>query len=198
VVPGFTSVEVLVVDDGSTDGTAAVARARRARVVRLPAHRGLAAAFRAGLDAALATGADVIVNTDADHQYRGSDVARVAAAVATGEADVVVGERAPAGLAHPRLRRAGSSLVRHASRTDVRDATSGLRGFSRAAAEAVVVTSSFTYTLETLIRAGRAGVRVSGLPVGTNPVTRPSRLFGSPWEYVGRCAPSVVRSWLAA
>ena len=198
-VPGFDSVVWLVVDDGSADRTAAVAREHRAdAVLTLPAHRGLAAAFRAGRDAALALGADVIVNTDADHQYRGADVARVAAPVLAGAADVVVGERDPAGLRHPRLQRAGSALVRRVSGTDVRDATSGLRAFSREAARALEVTSSFTYTVETLIRAGRSGMAVAGVPVGTNPATRPSRLFGSPWVYVGRTGPSILRLWLTA
>jgi glycosyltransferase involved in cell wall biosynthesis len=198
-VPGFHSVEWVVIDDGSVDRTASVALAHGADlVVRLPAHRGLAAAFRAGLEASLALGADVIVNTDADHQYPGDDVARVAAPVLAGQADLVVGERDPAGLSHPRLQRAGSALVRKASRTAVRDATSGLRALSRDCARAVEVTSSFTYTVETLIRAGRAGSRVVGVPVGTNPVTRPSRLFASPWVYVGRTGPSILRLWLTA
>ncbi len=123
-VPGAGAVAWLVVDDGSSDATAAVALAHGAdRVVRLPVHLGLAAAFRAGLDAALAMGADVVVNTDADHQYRGADVARVAAPVLAGEADLVIGERDPARLRHPRLQRAGSALVRRASGTTVRDAT---------------------------------------------------------------------------
>jgi hypothetical protein len=168
------------------------------RVVRLPVHRGLAAAFRAGLETSLELGADVVVNTDADHQYRGDDVARIAAPVLAGEADLVVGERDPAGLRHSHLQRAGSALVRRASRTAVRDATSGLRAFSREAARALEVTSSFTYTVETLIRAGRAGMPVSGVPVATNPATRPSRLFASPWVYVGRTGPSILRLWLTA
>ena len=198
-VPGAGAVAWLVVDDGSSDATAAVARAHGAdRVVRLPVHLGLAAAFRTGLEAALAMGADVVVNTDADHQYRGVDVARVAAPVLSGEADLVIGERDPSHLRHPRLQHAGSALVRRASGTTVRDATSGLRAFSREAARRVEVTSTFTYTLETLIRAGRGGMAVAGVPVATNPATRPSRLFASPWEYVGRTGPSILRLWLTA
>ena len=198
-VPGFDSVEWIVVDDGSTDATARVAAAHGAdAVVRLPVHRGLAAAFRAGLETSLARGADVIVNTDADHQYRGSDIARVAGPVLAGEADLVIGERDPAGLRHPRLQRAGSALVRRASGTGVRDASSGLRALRRGAAQSLEVTSSFTYTVETLIRAGRTGMTVAGVPVVTNPATRPSRLFRSPWIYVGRTGPSILRLWLTA
>ena len=198
-VPGFERVEWLVVDDGSVDRTAAVARAAGAdHVVRLERHRGLAAAFRAGLDAALARGADVVVNTDADHQYRGADVPRLTAPVLGGTADMVVGERDPAGVRHPRLQRAGSALVRRASGTPVRDAASGFRALSADAARALEVTSSFTYTAETLIRAGRAGMRVAGVPVGVNPPLRPSRLCASPWGYVGRAAPAILLVWLRA
>ena len=195
-VPGFACVEWLVVDDGSVDATADVAAAGGAGVVRLGAHRGLAAAFRAGLEASLARGADVIVNTDADHQYRGADVARLTAPVLAGRADMAVGERDA--VRHRRLQRAGSALVRRASATGVRDATSGFRALSAEAARALEVTSSFTYTVETLIRAGRAGMVVTGVPVAVNPPLRPSRLFGSPWAYVGRTGPAILRLWLTA
>jgi glycosyltransferase involved in cell wall biosynthesis len=198
-VVGFERVEWLVIDDGSADRTAAVAAAHGAdQVLRLPTHVGLARAFRAGLDEALARGADVIVNTDADHQYRGADLARLVAPVRDGWADLVVGERDGDALRHPRLQRLGSRVVRAASGVAVRDATSGFRAYSRAAAAALEVTSTFTYTVETLIRAGRGGLAVAGVPVGTNPQTRPSRLYGSPWAYVGRTGPSIVRLWLRA
>jgi glycosyltransferase involved in cell wall biosynthesis len=199
IVTGFQQVQWLVIDDGSADGTAAVAAAHGAdHVLRLPRHMGLAQAFRAGLDAALALGADVVVNTDADHQYRGADLDRLVAPVLRGQADLVVGERNPSALRHPRLQRWGSLVVRAASGIAVRDATSGFRAYSRAAATALEVTSSFTYTVETLIRAGRSGLAVAGVPVGTNPQTRPSRLYGSPWAYVGRTGPSILRLWLRA
>jgi glycosyltransferase involved in cell wall biosynthesis len=198
-VAGFDCVEWLVVDDGSTDATVAVARAGGAdHVLELGEHRGLADAFAAGLGASLGRGAAVIVNTDADHQYRGRDVGRLTAPILAGEADVVVGERQPGALGHARLQRLGSALVRAASGTRIRDATSGFRAISAGAARSLEVTSSFTYTAETLIRAGRAGLRVSGVPIATNPATRPSRLYRSPWTYVGRAGPSIVRLWLRA
>jgi glycosyltransferase involved in cell wall biosynthesis len=198
-VPGCDEVLWLVVDDGSTDGTAQIALDHGAdAVLRLPSHRGLAAAYRSGLEASLRLGGDVIVNTDADHQYRGCDVARVAAPVLAGEADLVVGERDPRALRHRRLRRAGCALAQRVSGTEVRDAACGLRALSRDAARRIEVTSSFTYTIETLIRAGRGGLEVRGVPVATNPATRPSRLFGSPWVYVGRTGPSILRLWLTA
>jgi glycosyltransferase involved in cell wall biosynthesis len=197
-VAGCDPVEWLVVDDGSTDATVAVAAAHGAdHVLALDAHRGLAGAFRAGLEEALALGADVIVNTDADHQYRGADVERLVAPVVAGDADVVIGERDPRALHYPRLQRLGSRVVRTASGTTVRDSTSGFRAYSRAAAATLEVTSSFTYTVETLIRAGRGGLAVRSVPVDTNPHTRPSRLFGSPWTYVGRTGPSILRLWLS-
>jgi hypothetical protein len=161
--------------------------------VRLAVHVGLAAAFRTGLQASLDAGADVVVNTDADHQYRGADIARLVAPVVEGRADLVVGERET--LRHPHLQRAGSALVRRASGTTVRDATSGFRAIGAAAARRLEVTSSFTYTVETLIRAGRGGMGVASVPVGVNPATRPSRLFGSPWTYVRRSGPTILWLW---
>jgi glycosyltransferase involved in cell wall biosynthesis len=198
-VPGFDCVEWLVIDDGSRDGTVRAARAAGAdHVLELGRHQGLAAAFRAGLEASLALGADVIVNTDADHQYRGDEVALLTGPVAVGEAGMVVGERDPSALRHRALRRLGGEVVRRVSRTAVRDATSGFRALHADAARALEVTSTFTYTVETLIRAGRAGIPVLGVPVGVNPPLRPSRLFASPWAYVGRTGPSIVRLWLRA
>jgi glycosyltransferase involved in cell wall biosynthesis len=196
-VPGFDAVEWLVVDDGSTDRTAEVARARGAdHVLRLRPHRGLAAAFQAGLDAALALGADVIVNTDADHQYRGADIAALTRPILAGEADMVIGDREVTTLAafspaKRALQRLGSWVVRRASGTSVPDATSGFRAFDRRAAGALHVASGFTYTLETIVQAGRSGMAIAHVPVATNPVLRPSRLVGSTWCYVLRNALSL-------
>ena len=198
-VAGFDRVEWLVVDDGSRDRTVAVARAHGVdHVVRLPTHRGLAAAYQAGVDASLKLGADVIVNTDADNQYRGADVQRLVAPILAGRADLVVGDREVRTSAHFSARkrglsRLGSWFVRRASSTRVADAASGFRALNREAAIRTHVVSTYTYTLESLIAAGRASVAVAHVPVRTNPDTRPSRLFPSLWTYVRRNGLSIFR-----
>jgi glycosyltransferase involved in cell wall biosynthesis len=189
-VPGFSQVQVLVIDDGSTDSTADVAREGGAdRVVRLPAHRGLAAAFSAGLEEALAMGADVIVNFDADLQYDAADIPALVAPILEGRADLVVGDRGPGQLAHfspgkRLLQRIGSWVVRQVSGLEVADAASGFRALSREAARRVNVFSRMTYTLETLIQAGSKDLRVASVPVRARPPERRSRLFTSVGKYV--------------
>ncbi|MDL2717569.1 MAG: glycosyltransferase family 2 protein [Acidobacteriota bacterium] len=189
-VPGFDSVETLVVDDGSTDGTAQAARRAGAdHVVRLPIHRGLAFAWRAGLDAALRLGADVIVSTDADRQYAAADIDSLVAPLLGGVADIVVGDRGVATKSDfspgKRLtQRFGSWVVRRASGTDVPDATSGFRALTREAALRLNVFSKMTYTLETLIQAGNKEMAVTSVPVRTNPAVRPSRLIRRTSNYV--------------
>lgn len=199
---GADVVETLVVDDGSSDGTADVAReAGVTHVVRHKRNLGLAAAFRTALDAALARGADVIVGTDADNQYAAADVAKLVAPVLTGEADLVVGCRDINAIPHfsafkKVLQRLGSFAVRTLSGLKVADATSGFRAYSREAALRLVVLSSFTYTLETLIQAGYKGLTVKQVPVGVNPQTRPSRLFRSIPQYVRRSVNTITRAYL--
>jgi glycosyltransferase involved in cell wall biosynthesis len=196
---GFDSVEWLVVDDGSTDRTSEVAHECGVdHVVRLTSHKGLAVAFQSGLDAALKLGADVIVNTDGDAQYRGADVATLVAPILAGEADLVVGDRGLGrGDRRPPVKRAlqriGSLVVRGASGMQVDDPTSGFRAYNREAALGVQVVTTFTYTLESVIQAGRQSVTTRSVPVGTNPETRPSRLFPSVWTYVRRNAFSIFR-----
>lgn len=201
-MPGADTVTVLVIDDGSTDGTSDVARAHGADpVIRHPRNRGLAAAFAHGLQAALELGADVVVNTDGDHQYRGDDVLRLVQPILDGRADMVVGDRQVDTIPHfsrvkKWLQKTGSLVVRWASRTSVPDATSGFRAFSREAALRLEIFSTYTYTLETLIQAGRKGLTVMSVPVTTNPILRRSRLVRSVPGYVLRSAVTILRVFL--
>jgi glycosyltransferase involved in cell wall biosynthesis len=198
-VEGFDSVEWLIIDDGSTDRTIQVARENGVNhVVRRTNNKGLAAAFQAGLDACLKLGADVIVNTDADNQYEGSDIPRLVEPIVRGHADMVVGDRQVQTIAHfsagkKLLQRLGSWVVRQASATDVPDATSGFRAYNREAALQTQAVSKFTYTLETLIQAGKNLVAVDHVQIRTNPKTRESRLFPSTTSYVRRNALSIFR-----
>jgi glycosyltransferase involved in cell wall biosynthesis len=196
---GVDSVEWLVIDDGSTDRTVHVAREHGVdHIVRLTNNRGLAAGFQAGLDACLKLGADVIVNTDADNQYYGGHIARLVAPIIDGKADMVIGDRQTDKIEHfspikKWLQRVGSAVVRRASGTGVPDATSGFRAYNREAALQLQVVSKFTYTLESLIQAGKMLVAVQHVPVKTNEQTRPSRLFPSTWSYVRRNGLSIFR-----
>jgi len=198
-VPGFDSVEWLVIDDGSTDRTIDVAREHGVdHIVRLTNNKGLAAGFQAGLDACLKLGADVIVNTDADNQYDAGAIPRLVAPIVAGTADMVVGDREVVTIEHfsplkKSLQRLGSWVVRQASDTSVPDTTSGFRAYNREAAIQLAVVSKFTYTLETIIQAGKLLVATDHVPVATNPKLRESRLFGSTWSYVRRNSVSIFR-----
>src|SRR5438477_8776235 len=198
-VEGFDVVEWLIVDDGSTDDTVAVARAHGVdHLVRLTNHKGLATGFQAGIDTALKLGADVIVNTDADNQYYGPDVARLVRPILEGRADMVIGDREVGDVAHfsplkKALQRLGSWVVRRASSTSVPDTTSGFRAYNREAAIQMLVVSKFTYTLETIIQAGKLLVAIDHVPIRTNAKTRESRLFPSTGAYVRRNALSIFR-----
>ena len=197
-LPGFDEVEWLVVDDGSTDATARVAREAGAdHLVSLRENRGLARAFVAGLDASLAAGADVIVNTDGDAQYSGAEIAALVAPIVAGRADIVVGDRRTSTLQHfsfvkRRLQAVGSWMIRRLSGTEVPDATCGFRAISRAAAQRTKVYTDFTYTLETLIQAGHLGLVVAHVPVLSRPATRESRLFRTIPGYVARSVTTVA------
>jgi glycosyltransferase involved in cell wall biosynthesis len=198
-MPGVDVVEWLVIDDGSGDRTVEVARAHGVdHVVRLTNNRGLAAAFQAGLDACLKLGADVIVNTDADNQYHGGDIPKLLAPILAGKADMVIGDRKTDTIEHfspvkKRLQSFGSAVVRRASGTSVPDTTSGFRAYNREAALQLQVVSKFTYTLESIIQAGKMLVAVDHVPIRTNEKVRESRLFGSTWAYVRRNTVSIFR-----
>lgn len=198
-VDGFDVVEWLIIDDGSTDRTVEVAREHGVdHIVRLTNNKGLAVAFMAGLDACLKLGADVIVNTDADNQYRADDIGALTAPILAGEADMVVGDRQVMTIDHfsplkKRLQRLGSAVVRRASGTNVADTTSGFRAYNREAALRMQVVSRFTYTLETIIQAGKTLVATTHVPIRTNEKMRESRLFPSMSAYVRRNAVSIFR-----
>lgn len=196
---GIDEIVVVVIDDGSTDGTADTARRLGVKhVVRAPVNQGLARAFSAGLDYALRLGADVIVNTDADGQYRGDQIGRLIAPILHHEADVVIGDRSPGTLTHfsPTkriLQVIGSWVVRQLSGTRIPDATSGFRAFTREAALRMNVVSDFTYTLETIIQSGKKQMMVTHVPIDVNPETRPSRLFPGIPSYLLRSGATLVR-----
>jgi glycosyltransferase involved in cell wall biosynthesis len=198
-IEGIDEIELLVIDDGSTDRTVEVAREHGVdHIVRLTNNKGLAAAFQAGLDASLKLGADIVVNTDADNQYRGADVAKLVAPVLAGEADIVVGDRQVPSIDHfsgskKALQKVGSWVVRRLSGTEIADATSGFRAYNREAALGLLVVDNFTYTLESLIQAGKMLVAVDQVEIATNPQTRESRLFDSTGSYVRRNALSILR-----
>ncbi len=201
-IDGFDSIELLVIDDGSTDNTADVARSSGVdHVCRIPRNRGLAYAFSVGLEEALKLGADVIVNTDGDNQYCGECVEDIVRPILNGEAEYVIGDRLTDTIAHfsalkKLLQKAGSWVVRWASGTDIPDATSGFRAISRDAALKLVIFSNYTYTLETIIQAGKKGIILTSVPIKTNEKLRESHLIKSIPRYVIRSTVTIVRIFL--
>ncbi|MHB1004374.1 MAG: glycosyltransferase family 2 protein [Chloroflexota bacterium] len=198
-IAGVERVEVLVVDDGSTDDTVAVARRLGVdHIVRHSGNRGLAAAFQSGIDACLRLGADIIVNTDGDNQYPQADIPRLVQPIIEGCADIVVGDRQTHTISEfsrtkKALQAIGSWTVGRLAGLEIPDAPSGFRAYSREAALRINVVSKYTYTLETLIQAGAKRLCVEYVPVSTNPRLRESRLIKSSWGYVKRSAATLVR-----
>jgi glycosyltransferase involved in cell wall biosynthesis len=198
-VAGFDCVEWLVIDDGSSDGTRAAALAHGAdHVVGFSNNQGLARAFVFGLDHCVRLGADVIVNTDADNQYDAANIPDIVAPILSGEADIVVGERPISDIEHfsplkKRLQRLGSWVVRLASHTEIADAPSGFRALSRDAALKLNVFNNYTYTLETIIQAGRKNMAIRSVPVGVNADLRPSRLVKSIGGYLKKSIATILR-----
>jgi glycosyltransferase involved in cell wall biosynthesis len=200
-IDGIDQLEVLVVDDGSRDGTAVIAQALGIQhVVRLPHNRGLAHAFVAGVEAGLRLGADIIVNTDADNQYRGADIARLVAPILAGEADLVVGDRNVGSVAtfsplKRQLQRLGSWVISQAAGMSIPDSTSGFRAFTRETALRMLVLSEYSYTLETLIQAGARRLAVVHVPIVPNGPTRPSRLMRHLTHYLTHSTTTIVRAY---
>lgn len=198
-VPGFTSVEWLVIDDGSWDNTVVQAKKHGVdHVVRHSNNKGLAAAFMTGLNVSLSLGADVIVNTDADNQYNADNIPDLVRPILEGKADIVIGERPIASIDHfsplkKLLQKLGSWIVRVVSRTDVPDAPSGFRAISRSAAQQMMVFNNYTYTLETIIQAGQKGMAISSVPIEVNEDLRPSRLVKGIPSYIKRSIFTIIR-----
>lgn len=201
-IEGIDSIELLIIDDGSTDRTVEVAKACGvSHVVRFKQNKGLAAGFVAGLDASLHCGADIIVNTDADNQYCGGDIEKLVQPILQGEYDIVIGSRPIDDIGHfsrrkKALQHFGSWVVRVASDTDCPDAPSGFRAYSREAALHMNVINRYTYTLETIIQAGRSNMAITSVPIHTNPETRKSRLFKSMAAYIRRSSSTIIRSFM--
>ncbi|MEM6407180.1 MAG: glycosyltransferase family 2 protein [Pseudomonadota bacterium] len=198
-IAGVSSVEIMVIDDGSTDRTVEVAKeAGVDHILRMSSHVGLARAFSAGVEEALSLGADIIVNTDADNQYCADDIPSLIEPILRREAQIVIGARPIAEIddfspLKKALQKWGSWVVRLASKTDIPDAPSGFRAYSRDAAARLCVINTYTYTIETIIQAGRKNIPMASVPVRVNRVTRPSRLFKTMREYLARTGRTILR-----
>lgn len=201
-IDGIDTIEYLIINDGSSDHTVEVAKNWGVHhVVNFTKNRGLARGFMAGLDGSLRNGADIIVNTDADNQYNGDDIERIVRPILNGEADIVIGARPIDETEHfsyikKKLQHFGSWVVRKASNTDIPDAPSGFRAFSRNAALKINVTNDYTYTLETIVQAGRSRIPMTWVPIRTNGELRPSRLFSSMLGYVKRSMLTIIRAYI--
>ncbi len=201
-IDGVDTIEYLIINDGSQDNTVEVAKEWGVQhIVNFKQNRGLAKGFMAGLDMCLRNGADIIVNTDADNQYCGDDIEKLIAPILEGKADIVIGERPIDQTAHfswlkKKLQHFGSWVVRKASNTDIPDAPSGFRAYSREAAMQMNVVNEYTYTLEQIVQAGRTKIAITSVPIRTNAELRPSRLFSSMFGYVKKSMLTIIRAYL--
>ena len=200
-IDGVDTIEYLIIDDGSRDRTIEVAKEIGVNhIVRQKQNAGLAKGFMAGIDACLRLGADIIVNTDGDNQYCGQDIPKLIQPILAGQADFVVGDRETDNIEHfsslkKKLQKLGSGVVRRASDANVTDTTSGFRAYSREAAMRLNVISDYSYTLETIILAGRQKIAVANVPIGTNEKLRESRLFKSMGSYIKKSGATIVRTY---
>lgn len=201
-IDGIDEIEYLIINDGSKDNTVEVAKAWGVNyVVHFKRNKGLAKGFMAGLDACLRNGADIIVNTDADNQYCGDDIEKLVRPIIEGRTDIVIGERPIDKTEHfsplkKKLQHFGSWVVRKASKSDIPDAPSGFRAYSREAAMRLNVTNEYTYTLETIVQAGREKIAMESVPIRTNSELRPSRLFSSMFGYVKKSMVTIIRAFI--
>jgi len=199
---GIDEIEYLIINDGSKDDTVKVAREWGVHyIVNFTQNKGLAKGFMAGLDACLRNGADIIVNTDADNQYCGEDIEKLVRPILEGKAEMVIGERPIDQTEHfsplkKKLQHFGSWVVRKASKADIPDAPSGFRAYSRDTAMRMNVINEYTYTLETIVQAGRNRMAVASVPIRTNAELRPSRLFSSMFGYVKKSMITILRAFL--
>ena len=201
-IGGIDEIEILIIDDGSTDNTLQIAKNSKAHhVLSLGSNRGLATAFRKGVDFALSHGADILVNTDADNQYCANDISKLVSPILSSEADLVVGCRPI--IDHPEfkfskkiLQIIGSWTLRKISRTTARDAASGFRAFNRESLQRIFIHSRFSYCMETLIQAGNSGIRVFSVDINVNPKTRESRLFKNTYEYIIKSTSTIISMFI--
>lgn len=201
-IPGITVIETQIIDDGSSDRTVEIAKQMNVtHILRNHTNRGLAYSFQVGIENALRNGADIIVNTDGDHQYDSASITDLVKPIVENKADIVLGDRQPAqntkfSPLKRLLQKIGSAVVSNLAQVDISDAVSGFRAYSRDAALSINVMTRFSYTTETLIHAGQQGFKITSVVIKTNPTSRPSRLFGSMWSFVGKQAATILRSYV--
>lgn len=201
-IDGIDEIEYLIINDGSHDNTVEVAKKWGVNyVVNFRRNKGLAKGFMAGIDACLRNGADIIVNTDADNQYAGDDIETIVRPILEGKTDIVIGERPIDATEHfsplkKKLQHFGSWVVRKASNSTIPDAPSGFRAYSRDAAMRLNVVNEYTYTLETIVQAGRSKIAQTSVPIKTNGELRPSRLFNSMFGYVKKSMLTILRAFM--